>query len=435
MNTFICENISENAQGHLTFASRDVTELAEKYATPLYLMDEDRIRHNCRVYTNAFRKYFPAGSQVLYASKACAFKQMYRIVKEEGLGIDVVSCGELYTAVKAGFDMRTAYFHSNNKTDEDVRFALDNGVGYFVVDNMEEIRVIESECAKRGITQNILLRLTPGIDTHTYEAVNTGKVDSKFGTAIETGQAEEVVAYTLRQAHIKLSGFHCHVGSQVFEEDVFERSAVIMLEFIKLISDKYRYFPKYLDLGGGYGVRYVETDKHIDIDRKIHDVACAMNKACARLAIPVPAILMEPGRSIVADAGMTLYTVGTIKKIPGYKNYVSIDGGMSDNPRYALYGSVYTSYTANKMAEIRTLPASLVGRCCESDDVIQESALFPESISRGDIVAVCTTGAYNYSMASNYNRIARPPVVMLHSGEDYIAVRRETLEDMTALDL
>ena len=435
MNTFICENISENTAGHLTFASRDVTELAKKYGTPLYLMDEDRIRYNCRVYTNAFRKYFPAGSQVLYASKACAFKQMYRIVQSEGMAIDVVSCGELYTALKAGFDLKNAYFHSNNKTDEDIVFALDHGVGYFVVDNIEEIRVIEEECAKRDMRQKVLLRLTPGIDTHTYEAVNTGKVDSKFGTAIETGQAEEATVYTLSKEHIELVGFHCHVGSQVFAEDVFERSAVVMLEFIKYISDKYGYMPSVLDLGGGYGVRYIDSDGTIDIDKKIADVAQELDRTCSRLGIPIPMILMEPGRSIVADAGMTLYTVGTVKNIPEYKNYVSIDGGMSDNPRYALYGSLYTSFTANKMTEERTLEASLVGRCCESGDIIQETAYFPESITRGDIIAVCTTGAYNYSMASNYNRIGRPPVVMLSGGNDYITVKRETLDDMIALDI
>lgn len=432
---FICENISENARGHLTFAGHDTVELATAYGTPLYLMDEEKIRANCRIYRNAFNKYFAAGSVPLYAGKANAFKRIYQIVQEECMAIDVVSCGEIYTALKAGFDLKNAYFHSNNKTDEDIAFAMEHEIGYFVVDNIEEVRVIEAFAAQRGIRQKILLRLTPGIDTHTYAAVNTGLVDSKFGTAIETGQAEAVTAFTLNQPHIELTGFHCHVGSQVFAEDVFERSCTIMLEFIAIISRKYGYMAQQLDLGGGYGVRYVESDPYIDIERKIADVAAVLNETCAALSIPVPAILMEPGRSIVADAGMTLYTVGTIKRIPGYRNYVSIDGGMSDNPRYALYGSQYTCITANKLREQAAMTADLVGRCCESGDIIQPNVLFPESITRGDIVAVCTTGAYNYSMASNYNRIGRPPIVMLRENEAYVAVKRETLDDLLRLDI
>lgn len=432
---FVCENISQNEKGHLCFAGHDTIELAEKYLTPLYLIDEERLRRNCRVYTEAFRKYFPAGSIPIYASKANSFKQICRIVNEENLGLDVVSCGEIQTAFLAGFDLSRAYFHNNNKTDEDISFAMEKGVGYFVVDNIEEIYAIEAEAGRRGIKQKILLRLTPGIDCHTYEADETGRVDSKFGTAIETGQAEEITAFTLKQAHIELAGFHCHVGSQVFAEDVFERSAVIMLEYIARIKEKYGYTPKLLDLGGGYGVRYVEADGYIDIDSKIKDVADTLNLTCSRLGISVPAILMEPGRSIVADAGMTLYTVGTVKKITGYKNYVSIDGGMTDNPRYALYGAEYTCYNAGKMNEEPSLKADLVGRCCESGDIIQPDVLFPESTCRGDIIAVCTTGAYNYSMASNYNRIPRPPIVMLNGGEDYLAVRRETIDDIVNLDI
>ena len=432
---FVCENIAVNSAGHLSFGGQDTVALAAKYGTPLYLMDEDRIRHNCRVYMEAFRRNFSETSRPLYASKAASFKQMYRIMQEEGMGIDVVSSGEIYTAQQAGFDLSNAYFHSNNKTDEDIAYGMDCGVGYFVVDNAEEIRVIEAKAAARGLRQKVLLRLTPGIDPHTYVAINTGTVDSKFGSAIETGQAEEITAFTLQQTHVELCGFHCHVGSQVFAEDVFERASVVMLEFIADMRAKYGYTAQQLDLGGGYGVRYVESDPHLDIAAKIDEVAAAIHAACARLDIPEPAIIMEPGRSIVADAGMTLYTVGTLKQIPGYKNYVSIDGGMTDNPRFALYGSRYTCLTANKMNEETGMTASLVGRCCESGDIIQENVPFPASITRGDTVAVCTTGAYNYAMASNYNRLGRPPVVMLKGGESYIAVRRETLADLTALDI
>ena len=430
----ICNNITvEN--GILYFAGQDTTKLAAQYGTPLYLMDEDKIREKCRAYKHAFEKHFGPSAQPLYASKACCFKRIYEIMREEGMGIDVVSSGEIYTALKAGFDLSQAYFHSNNKTDEDIRFAIENGIGYFVADNEEEVKAVEAEAARKGIRQKLLLRLTPGIDPHTYEAVATGKVDSKFGTAIETGQAAEIVKFTLEQPHVELMGFHCHVGSQVFEEDIFERAAVVMLEFIAEMKEKLGFTAPMLDLGGGYGVRYVDTDPYLDIETKVADVAAAIKEACARLGIDVPEIHMEPGRSIVADAGMTLYTVGTVKKIPGYKNYVSIDGGMGDNPRFALYGSKYTCFIANKMDEICDFKCDLVGRCCESGDIIQEHIVVPSSVGRGDIAAVCTTGAYNYTMASNYNRLGRPPVVMLSGGESYVAVRRESFEDLIRNDV
>ena len=432
--TFICENIGVS-EGHLTFAGQDTVALAARYGTPLYLLDEDRIRDRCRIYAGAFRDFFGAGSRPLYASKASAFRQIYRIMAEEGMGIDVVSAGEIHTAVTAGFDMARAFFHSNNKTDEDIRYAMDCGVGFFVADNEEEILALEAEASRRGVIQKVLLRLTPGIDPHTYEAVDTGKVDSKFGSAIETGQAEAFTAMTLRQPHVRLEGFHCHVGSMVFEEDVYERAAEVMLRFMAQIRDRYGYVAGILDLGGGYGVRYVESDGHLDIREKLKELSDYMNDACRRLELPMPAVLMEPGRSIVADAGMTLYTCGTVKKIPGYKNYVSVDGGMTDNPRFALYGSKYTVYAANRMDEETPLPCTVAGRCCESGDVIQENVPMPADVGRGDVIAVCTTGAYNYSMASNYNRIPRPPVVMLRQGKSYVAVRRETLEDLTALDV
>ena len=432
----ICDNISVGKNGHLYFAGQDTVELAKQYGTPLYLMDEDKIRENCRIYTAAFKKHFGPDSKPLYASKAASFKRIYEIMTEEGMGIDVVSGGEMYTALQAGYDLSQAYFHSNNKTDADIAYGMDNHIGYFVADNVEEIKSIETEAARRGIKQKVLLRLTPGIDPHTYEAIATGKVDSKFGSAIETGQADEITAFTLRQPHVELCGFHCHVGSQVFAEDVFERAAVVMLEFIAEMKSKYGYMAKELDLGGGYGVRYVESDPCLDVDKKVSEVAAAIKSACKRLNIDCPTIHMEPGRSIVANAGMTLYTCGTVKKIPGYKNYVSIDGGMPDNPRYAFYKSSYTGLVANKMNDPKDFEASVVGRCCESGDIIQEGVSMTSSVGRGDVIAVCTTGAYNYSMASNYNRIPRPPVVMLKGGkESYVAVRRESYADLCSNDL
>ena len=430
----LSSNITVGANGHLWFGGQDTVDLAQRYGTPLYLMDEARIRSNMRMYLDAFRTHFGGNSRPLYASKAASFKRIYEIAREEGMGIDVVSSGEIYTAMKAGFPLEQAWFHSNNKTDWDIAFAMDNGVGHFVVDNREELDAIDRIAGEKGKKQAILLRVTPGIDPHTYEAVATGKVDSKFGTAIETGQALEMVRYAAALTNIDLQGIHCHVGSQVFGEDIFERASDIMLAFMAQCRDELGVSLQHLDMGGGYGVRYVDSDDYVDIPAAIGRVADHMKAICARLGMELPVISMEPGRSIVADAGMTLYSVGTIKKITGYKNYVSVDGGMTDNPRFALYGSKYTLYLASRPADPCNLIADVVGRCCESGDIIQPDVSLPEP-RRGEILAVCTTGAYNYSMASNYNRVNRPAMVMVNPQGDYLAVRRESLEDLVRNDV
>ena len=432
----ICNNLSINEKGHLCIGGRDTVELAEKHGTPLYIFDEDRIRERCHTYREALHEAFGESANALYASKAASFRAIYRIMKDEGMGVDVVSSGEIYTAVSVAFPMERAYFHSNNKTDDDISYAMENGVGYFVVDNREELDAIERIASLRGITQKVLLRLTPGIDPHTYEAIATGKVDSKFGSAIETGQADEMTAYALQLSHVDLVGFHCHVGSQVFDSDVFLRAAAIMLEFVARMKEKHGYITRELDLGGGYGVRYLESDPELDIAANIREVGRAVREQCDALGLELPAIRMEPGRSIVADAGLTLYSVGTVKRIPGYKNYVSVDGGMTDNPRYALYRSPYTVLLANRANDMGdTFRCSLVGRCCESGDILQENIALPADTKRGDLVAVLTTGAYNYSMSSNYNRIPRPPVVMLKDGVDTVAVKRESFADICKNDV
>ena len=422
--------------GVLHFAGYDTAKLAREFGTPLYLMDETRIRHNCKMYQDAMVEFFGPQALTLYASKALSFKHIYEIVNSEGLGIDVVSSGEIYTAVQAGFPMEKAFFHGNNKTEADIAYAMDCGVGCFVADGEQELDAVSRIAGEKGIRQNMLLRLTPGIDPHTYDAVATGKVDSKFGSAIETGQAELFLKHALSLKNLNIIGYHCHVGSQVFDENgtVYQDAAAIMLNFARDMRDKYGVLPQYLNLGGGYGVRYIEKDPQIDIEANIRSLASFVKARAAGLGIPCPTVLLEPGRSIVADAGMTLYTAGTVKKIPGYKNYLSVDGGMTDNPRYALYGSKYTVYIANKAAEKATFRGDLVGRCCESGDVLQTALMLPEP-ERGDTVAVCTTGAYNYAMASNYNRIPRPPIVMLSGGKDYVAVRRETYDDLIRNDL
>ena len=430
----LSSNLTVGENGHLYFGGQDTVELARQYGTPLYVMDEVRLRENMRMYRRAFAESFGPGSGPLYASKANCFKRIYEIAAEEGMGADVVSAGEIYTALQAGFPLERAYFHSNNKTDWEIAFAMEHGIGYFVVDNREELDVIQENALRKGIRQKILLRLTPGIDPHTYEAVATGKVDSKFGTAIETGQGREMVAYTLGLSAIDLRGFHCHVGSQVFGEDVYERASDIMLEFMAQCRAEFGVTLEQLDMGGGYGVRYLDSDGQVDIPAAIARVAAHMKAKCAALGMELPHISMEPGRSIVADAGLTLYTVGTVKKITGYKNYVSVDGGMTDNPRYALYGSPYTVCLAIRPEDPCNLACDVVGRCCESGDIIQPGVRLPEP-HRGEILAVCTTGAYNYSMASNYNRIPRPAMVMVTPEGSYEAVRRESLEDLVRNDL
>jgi diaminopimelate decarboxylase len=430
----ICSNL-ENRGGTLFIGGADTTALIEKYGSPLYVMDEARIRHNCRVYLDAMKEHLGASARPLYASKAASFKRIYEIMREEGMGIDVVSCGEIYTAYRAGYPLANAYFHSNNKTDEDIRFAMEHGIGYFVADNAEELIAVNRIAGEMDKEQRVLLRLTPGIDPHTYAAVATGNVDSKFGSAIETGQAEEITLFALSLPNIRLAGFHCHVGSQVFDSDVFVRSVEIMMNFVAEMAYKHDYLAEELDLGGGFGVRYLESDPTIDIAANIEQIAQALKKKAAEFDIPLPAIRMEPGRSIVADAGLTLYRVGTIKKIPGYKNYVSVDGGMTDNPRYALYRSPYTVLLANKLNEPCEFTCSVVGRNCESGDILQENVKLPASVTRDDVLAVLTTGAYNFAMASNYNRVARLPVVMVHDGADYLAVRRESLDDLIRNDI
>ncbi len=432
--TALCDNITVNSEtGHLMFAGRDTVDLAKRYGTPLYLIDEDHIRKMCRIYSDAMKEEFDEYSKPLFASKALCFKKIYGIVNSEGLGADVASVGELFTAIRADFPPENIVFHGNNKTDDDIEFAIGQRVGCFVCDNREELEAI-NECAKRhGIKQRIMLRITPGIDPHTHAKINTGRIDSKFGAPIETYQAEELTQCALSLEHINLQGFHCHIGSQIFDFEPFADAAKIMLSYIADIKEKFGYVTKYLNLGGGMGVRYTNNDPEIDYRANILKIGEIVKKECSSLGIKQPHIFMEPGRSIVAASGMTLYRVGAIKIISGFRNYVSIDGGMADNPRYTLYSSPYTVALANKMNEMSNFICTIAGRCCESGDLIQENVNIPHPV-RGDYLAVATTGAYNYSMASNYNRLTRPPVVMLSEKKEYVAVARETLADLISND-
>jgi len=427
-------NLSVNAENHLTIAGQDTVALAKTYGTPLMVIDENRVRENLRTYRDAMKTYFGGASRPLFASKALSCKYIYRLAKEEGVGIDLVSSGELYTALAAGFDVKEAFFHGNNKTDADIAYAMDNGVGHFVVDNLTELDRIDEEAEARGILQPILLRLSPGIDPHTHAAITTGQVDSKFGIAIETGQADEAVAYTLTKKHIRLDGFHCHIGSQIFEITPFCDAAKLMIAYVSHVKATFGHDTAILNLGGGFGVRYIEGQPILDYADFIRRIAAFIDEEVTRSGIVKPTVLMEPGRSIVADSCLTLYTVGGTKEIPGFKNYVSVDGGMPDNPRYALYQADYTVCLASRMKDTPDFTCTVAGRCCESGDLLQENVTLPKP-ARGDILAVLVTGAYNYSMASNYNRIPRPAVIAVKDDTVTPVIRRETFADLTRNDM
>lgn len=427
-------NLTINEKGHLAVGGIDTSDLAAEFGTPLYVLDEDVIRANCRMYVNAMHECFGPLSAPLYASKALCFKGIYPLVQSEGMCVDVVSPGEIYTALAAGFPASEMFFHGTNKTDADIEYGVKSGIGYFVVDNHNELDVLNRVAAEAGVKQKVLLRLTCGLDPHTLEAINTGKVDSQFGVPIDTGQADGFVKAALECSNIEVAGFHSHVGSQIFESDSFNRQVEILVNYAAKVRDELGHTIKVLNIGGGFGVRYTENDPASDIPARIREVADHLNAALEENNFALDAVFMEPGRSIVADAGLTMYKTGGVKEVNGYRNYVTVDGGMTDNPRYALYKSQYTVLNAARMNEPADYECTIAGRCCESGDRIAEniSIARPE---RGDVIAVLTTGAYNYSMASNYNRVPRPAMVMVSEGKARLVVRRESFEDMMRNEL
>ena len=427
-------NLSINDAGHLCIAGLDATELAKTYGTPLYVLDEDRVRQRCRTYVKAMATHLPEGSMPLFASKALCFKGIYPVMREEGMGADVVSASEAATAIAAGFPVDKLYFHGTNKTDAEIAYGVREGIGCFVVDNTNELAVLSREAQTLGVVQRVLLRVTVGLDPHTLEAINTGRVDSQFGVPIETGQALAFVREALATPGVEVIGFHSHIGSQIFEATSFCDQVDRLLAFACSVRDELGYVASTFNLGGGFGVRYVESDPQVDIEGNIREIAEHLSEGCASAGYPVPRVLMEPGRSIVADAGCTLYTAGGIKEVTGYRNYVTVDGGMTDNPRYALYNSAYTLINASRAEDPSDYVCTVAGRCCESGDRIAEDITLAKP-NRGDIIAVLTTGAYNFSMSSNYNRVLRPALVMLRDGEARLAVRRQTIDDLLALEL
>lgn len=427
------DNYGINAAGHFTVGGYDTVLLAKEYGTPLYVLDEDKVRKMCRAYTSAVKKHFKK-AQILFASKALSFKDIYRIADSEGLCSDTVSAGEIYTALSVGFPAEKLYFHGNNKTYEDIKYAISVGVGTFIADNEPEIDVIDSLAEEMGKTVRVVLRVTPGIDVHTHVKISTGQVDSKFGIAIETGQAIETVKYILTKKNIDFVGIHCHVGSQSFEPQPFLDACDIMMGFMAEVKKVTGHTLTVLNLGGGFGVRYIPSQQDLEVEPMLESIANRVKANCLELGLDEPEMNFEPGRSIVAAAGVTLYTVGNIKSITGYKSYISIDGGMADNPRYALYQSPYYALIANKANEEMNFVADIAGRCCESGDLIQEGVTIQKA-TRGDILAVCVTGAYNYSMASNYNRLLKPALVVVGKKGVRLGIKREAFEDLVKNEL
>ena len=431
---FHSPNLSINSENHLVIGQHDTVELAKKFGTPLYVLDEDLMRDNCRAYKNAIDTYYDGHGLVLFASKALCTMYTGRLVAEEGLGADVVSGGELYTLYKAGFPMEKVFFHGNNKTPDEIELALNCGVGHIVVDNKYELELLNRIANEKNVNQRILFRIKPGIDAHTHDFVKTGQIDSKFGVALENGEAYEIHKLALSMSNIQIDGVHCHIGSQIFDVEPFCEAAKVMIGFIADLYDKLGIKVNILNLGGGFGIKYTATDDPIAPSEYIHKVTNVVKELAQEKGIDLPFLVFEPGRSIVASAGITLYTVGCVKEIENVRTYVSIDGGMCDNPRYILYGSKYTAVLANNAAAEPVAPVTIAGKCCESGDLIQEHIMMPE-IRVGDTLAVLATGAYNYSMSSNYNRIPRPPIVMVSGNEAKIIVKRETYDDLIKNDV
>ncbi len=430
--------MSENAMkivsddGHLLIGGCDAVDLAAKFGTPLYVFDEGRIRNRCREYLDAFGERYPK-VEIAYASKAALSKAIARIMDQEGMALDVASAGELHTALEAGFPAERIKMHGNFKSETEMRMAIEAGVGRIVADSLTELDQLDALAGELGLRAELLIRVRPGIDTHTHELIQTGQVDSKFGVGIYGGEAETAVRKALAAENLVLRGLHCHIGSQLLELDGFERAVELMVEFIAHLRDETGWECEDLDLGGGLGIRYTEHDEPPSV-AELADLMCPhlLAKLDER-GLPQPRLILEPGRSIVGEAGVTIYTVGVVKEIPDLRTYVSVDGGLSDNPRPALYDAVYEAVVANKADQEPTEWVRVAGKHCETDTLIQDAQIQP--VEPGDLLAVFATGAYNYAMASNYNRFTRPAVVLCVEGRAELIVRRETLTDIVSHDV
>ncbi len=430
------DTLKINNNGQLEIGGITCNELAEKYGTPIYVMDKTYIKDMCKIYADTLKKEYGDGL-ICYASKAFSCKEIYRIVNDCQIGTDVVSAGELFTALSTNFPSEKICFHGNNKLYSELEMAVQNKVGYIVIDSYSEADILDEISKNKNLIQSVLIRVNPGVEAHTHHFIQTATVDSKFGFSISNGDAENIIEYVLNKKHLNLKGLHCHIGSQIFENKSFSLAVNKMTDFYKKIKDKLNYDFDVLNLGGGFGIWYTDSDAKISCEQYseyLKNICNTLKKDIKEKNIKKPFLILEPGRSIVGESGITLYKAGRIKTIKDVKSYIAIDGGMFDNPRFALYQAKYTVVAPNKMNEPTKVKYSIAGKCCESGDIIAEDCLLPE-IKEGDLIAVLSTGAYNYSMSSNYNRNLIPPVVMVEDGKSYYAVKPQTYEDLIRNDV
>lgn len=421
-----------NSQGHLEIGNVDTADLVKDFGTPLWVIDEQGFRQNCRDIRQAFTRL--GESMVIYASKTLCTTAICKIVAQEGLGLDVVSGGELYTALKAGFPVEKIYFHGNNKSREEITMAVEAGIGRIIVDNFYELKLLDKICKELGKKQDILLRITPGVEAHTHEYIKTGQIDSKFGFTLPDGQAMDGVKEAISLENVKLVGLHCHIGSQIFAMQSFQHATSTMMDFIGEIKKSSGYELVELDMGGGFGIYYHPGDEPRAAEDWAEAVMLTVETKAKELGLTTPRVVVEPGRSIVGPAGVTLYTAGSVKEVKGIRKYLAVDGGMGDNPRPALYGSKYTAIIANRANETAVEKVSIAGKCCESGDMLIWDCDLPV-VAAGDIIAVFGTGAYNYTMSSNYNRLPRPAMVLVNNGSADLILKRESYEDLIRNDL
>ncbi|MFU0791563.1 diaminopimelate decarboxylase [Virgibacillus proomii] len=422
-----------NKDGHLEIGGIDSTHLAEKYGTPLYVYDVQMIRDNCRAFVGTFKK-LGVSAKVAYASKAFSSIAMIQVMKQEGMCLDVVSEGELYTALQADFPTKRIHLHGNNKSIQEIRMAIENDIGCIVVDNFYEIEQIRCLLQEYNKQMDVLMRITPGIKSKTHQYIMTGNEDSKFGFNLQNGQAESAFQQLYKDEYIRFKGLHCHIGSQIFETDRFLAATDVLFNELRKWKEKYDFVPEVLNLGGGYGIRYTKADSSISYAAFVEELVKEVQTHTEALAMPMPELWIEPGRAIAGSAGITLYTVGAMKEIPGIRKYVAVDGGMTDNLRPALYQAKYEAVLANQASVPPVDKVSIAGKCCESGDMLIWDLPLPK-VKPGDILAVFSTGAYGYSMANHYNRFAKPAVVFVENGQDKLVIRRESYQDVVQYDL
>ena len=419
--------------GELNISGVGVSELKAQYGTPLYVYDENMLVNQCRTFINNF-KSSKFNTEVLYASKAFSCLEVLRIVSREGLGVDVVSLGEIHTAYKAGYDMKRAYFHGNNKTREELQYALEVGVGTIVIDNDYEYEMINEIVRESGNTVDVLLRINTGIDAHTHEYIKTAKDDSKFGYSVYDETIYDLIADINNQSNLNFVGFHSHIGSQIFEKTSFFEAVKVVMEFTRRVQERLGLTISVLNLGGGFGVYYTEEDRPFELAEFLREYIEVVERESDNFGLDLTKVVIEPGRSLTCNAGSTLYSVGGVKKTFAGREYVFVDGGMADNPRYALYKAKYEAMIANKMNEEADTTYTVAGKCCESGDMLVMDAKLPKA-EQGDLLLVSSTGAYNYSMSSNYNRLPKLPVVFVKDGTSRLVVKGETLEDLIRQDI